>query len=255
MRQTHNMIVFRQHRRGDVRMHNRLVAALIAMFLVFAAQPVAAQQCVFPHGDATSLDEMLHSIAGSWTSCALPWRALKRVASDPAAAARLRAAYADVAKRQPSRAFGARAMSARVDAAIGHPEMMLAIADNNVTAHPADKTLPNMSCYARGAYGIDLVHAMPYCDAAVTSGQRFPGLVNRGRVELGLGRNREALADFEDAIKDPMFRTHFFNAHAVYGRGIARLRLGDAGGRGDLQRAISMQADIAAVFANAGIAP
>ncbi len=236
-------------------MHNRLVVALTAMFVVFVVQPAEAQQCVFPHGDATSLDEMLHSIAGSRTSCALPWRALKRVAANPASAARLRAAYTDVAKREPSRAFGARAMSARVDAAIGHPEMMLAIADDNVTAHPADKTLPNMSCYARGAYGIDLVHAMPYCDAAVTSGQRFPGLVNRGRVELGLGRNREALADFEDAIKDSMFRTHFFNAHAIYGRGIARLRLGDTGGKSDLQRAISMQADIAAVFADAGITP
>jgi len=238
-----------------VKVHGRLITSLAAMLLAFIARPAAAQRCVFPHGDATDLSEMLHSIADSSTSCALPWRALKRVAAKPAAAAQLRAAYADLAKRQPNRAFGARAGSARVDAAAGHPEAMLAIADANVTAHPEDKTLPNMSCYARGAYGVDLAHAMPYCDAAVTSGQRFPGLVNRGRVELGLGRNREALADFEEAIKDPMFGSHFFNAHALYGRGIARLRLGDAGGKSDLERAVSMQPNIAATFADAGITP
>ncbi|CAN5529470.1 hypothetical protein BH10PSE14_BH10PSE14_19620 [soil metagenome] len=242
---------------GEENMRCGLIASLTVMVVALVAHPAPAnaQQCVFPKGDATSLSEMRHSIMEAPVFCALPWRALKRVVADPQAAAQLRAAYDDVAKREPRRAFGATANSARVAAAAGHPEEMLAIADANVTAHPDDKTLPNMSCYARGAYGFDLPHAMPYCDAAVTSGQRFPGLVNRGRVELGLGRNRAALADFDAAIVDPEFRVHFFAAHALYGRGIARLRLGDARGKDDLQRAVAMNATIAATFADAGITP
>ena len=78
---------------------------------------------------------------------------------------------------------------------------MLAIADANVRDHPEDKSLANMSCFARGRYGFDVENAMPYCNVAVDgTGRQGWTLVNRGRVELALGLYKEALADFNEAL-------------------------------------------------------
>ena len=164
--------------------------------------------CSFPNGDKTSVGEMLSNIGKNDAVCALPWRALKTVAKDPVSRKRLDAAYADVAVRKPDRANAARARKADVAAAAGEPGEMLAIADANVVAHPDDKSLPNMSCFARGAYGFDIEHAMPFCDAAVSAGRPGWALVNRGKVELELGRFQEALADFNEALAISGFRSH-----------------------------------------------
>lgn len=220
-----------------------------------AAAKANEHNCSFPDGDKTSLTAMLSNITRNDATCALPWRALKAAAKDPASRKRLEAAYAEVAKRNPDRASAARARKADVAAAAGEPAEMLAIADANVLAHPEDKSLPNMSCFARGAYGFDTEHAMPFCNAAVDAGRPGWALVNRGRVELQLGRFKEAFADFNEALGKSDFRTHFMVVDAAYGRGIARLRLGDTGGRADIAAALKARPTIAADFADAGLRP
>jgi hypothetical protein len=78
---------------------------------------------------------------------------------------------------------------------------------------------------------------MPYCDGAVAEGRPSYALANRGLVELQLGNFRAALHDYNEALADKNYVKDAYCAHAIYGRGIARLRLGDAGGADDLKDA------------------
>ena len=240
-------------------MTNRRIGLLVGLagFTLGISSSAAAQQtkCSFPKGDKTSVGDMVTSIKKSRAACALPWRALKRAVSDPVGRQTLDAAYDDAARRYPERTTGIRARKADVAAAAGQPEQMLAIADANILAHPEDKTLPNMSCFARGRYGFDIEHAMPFCNAAVDAGRPGWSLVNRGRVELQLGLYREALADFNEALGDRNFRQHPMMVDAAHGRGIARLRLGDGGGETDIKTALAARPSVADDFEDAGIRP
>ncbi|MBR0553061.1 hypothetical protein [Stakelama marina] len=213
----------------------------------------ATPRCSFPHGDKTSVNEMIASIKRTKAVCALPWRALKSAVQDPAAIKQLQAAYDAIIAKYPDHVQGATARRSEVDAAAGHPEKMLAIADANVKLHPEDKTLSNMSCFARGRYGFDVANAMPYCNAAVANGRPGYALVNRGRVELETGQNEAAFADFNEAMGDKNFQKHFMLVDAVYGRGIARLRLGDEGGSKDIKAAIHARPTIVKDFEDGGV--
>lgn len=132
---------------------------------------------------------------------------------------------------------------------------MLALADANVIAHPEDKTLANMSCFVRAAYGFDIQHAMGYCDAAVANGRPGYALVNRGKAELQLGRFREALQDFDEALRTRKELQSRALVQAAFGRGVARLRLADTAGREDIGQAIRAYPGVAAEFADFGITP
>ncbi len=130
---------------------------------------------------------------------------------------------------------------------------MLAIADANVENNPEDKSLANMSCFARGRYGFDIEDAMPYCDAAVANGRPGYALVNRGRVNLALGHNEAALADFNEALGRKDFESHFMIVDAAYGRGVARVRLGDGGGVEDIKAAIRARPTVVNDFEDGGV--
>ncbi len=231
-----------------------VIGALWGLLLGASAMP----DCSYVHGDKTSAKEIVAKIERSKGICAIPWRALKRIVGEPGDRSMIEAALDQLARDHPERADRVIAMKAEVAAAAGQPAAMLALADANVRAHPEDKSLANMSCFVRGAHGFDIEHAMPFCDAAV-DGDGRPGwaLINRGVVELALGRDREAMADFNEALVNKLMReaNHPFLINAIYGRGIARLRLGDKGGRDDIAMAIRRRPDVALDFADAGIRP
>ena len=231
------------------------VALTVAAVTLGHTAQAQNSRCNFPRGDQTTAAEMISNIRATKAVCALPWRALKRVAVDPAKRQAIERAYDEIAARHPEKAKAARTRKADVAAAAGDPREMLAIADANVAASPEDKSLSNAACYMRGRYGFDVEHAMPFCNAAVEAGRPGWSLVNRGRVELALGQFKEALADFDEALSDKRFRGHFMIADAAYGRGIARLKLGDGGGQDDLKAAVAARFTIAADFGDAGIRP
>jgi hypothetical protein len=232
-----------------------LFAAMAMAYAVLGAASAAqAQSCSFPHGAETSVDELI-AIVDAEPNCGLPWSIVTRVAADPVNAERLRAEYRAIIARRPDLARGVRELALMVDAAAGHPEALLAFYDGNVVAHPEDKSLSNTSCWIRGETGIDLTHAMPFCDAAVAAGRPAYSLLNRGIVNLLLKQDSAALSDFNEAISQPGFRKHPFYPAALYGRGYARLRTGDLQGATDVRKSLELRPSVAADFAAAGFRP
>lgn len=232
----------------------KVALTITAVTLGHTAQ-ARSNPCIFPRGDQTTTAEMISNIRAAKAVCAMPWRALKRIVADPSKRQSIEQAYDEVASRYPEKGKAARARKADVAAAAGDPREMLAIVDASVVASPEDKSLSNAACFIRGRYGFDVEHAMPFCNVAVEAGRPGWALVNRGRVELALGQFKEALADFNEALNDKSFRGHFMIVDAAYGRGIARLKLGDGGGKDDLEAAMTTRSTIAADFEDAGIRP
>ena len=72
---------------------------------------------------------------------------------------------------------------------------------------------------------------------------------SRGLVQLKLGAFDYAIADYSAAIA-----RNAKDAGSLYGRGIAKIRSGDAaGGEADISAAKAIQADIATVYAGYGV--
>ncbi len=232
----------------------KVASTITAVTLGHTAQ-AQNSPCSFPRGDQTTAREMITNIRATKAVCGMPWRALKRVVADPSQRQSIEQAYDEVASRYPEKAKAARTRKADVAAAAGDPQEMLSIADANVVASPDDKSLSNAACFIRGRYGFDVEHAMPFCNVAVEAGRPGWALVDRGRVELALGQFKDASADFSEALNDKSFRGHFMMVDAAYGRGIARLKLGDGGGKDDLKAAMTVRSTVAADFEDAGIRP
>lgn len=232
-----------------------LVVSTIALVSAQRAPkgPNEVVRCSFPDGDRTSVDTMIKSIEEVGPACGLPWRALKRIANDSVALGKLEDTYRAFAKNYPDREFSARARLADVEAAAGDPTNMLKIADENVRAHPEDPSLRNAQCYVRSAHGFDREHVLEICDAAVAAFHMPYTLVHRGKAELSLGLYDKALADFEEALNDPSFRRHPFIVDALFGRGIARVRMGDVKGQDDIALSSNARPSVIDDFADAGI--
>jgi tetratricopeptide (TPR) repeat protein len=214
----------------------------------------SAAQCKFPRSTKTSVDELVASIKREFR-CGLPYAAVKTAVSSPDGLMKLRAAYQAALSRHPDQAHYVMGMSHIVEAAAGQPEAMLADSEANIAAHPEDKTLLNAACWVRGGHGVDLDHAMPYCDGAVAAGRPSYALANRGLVELQLGNFRAALHDYNEALADKNYVKDAYCAHAIYGRGVARLRLGDAGGADDLKYAQTLSYSASEEFEGVGLKP
>ena len=70
----------------------------------------------------------------------------------------------------------------------------------------------------------------------------------RGFIFLKLNEPAQALVNYDDALTlDPN------RPLALYGRGLARLRMGDAGGKGDEEAAITLDPEVAAEFTRYGV--
>jgi tetratricopeptide (TPR) repeat protein len=110
----------------------------------------------------------------------------------------------------------------------------------------------NSRCWARAIAGRDLQQALSDCTESLRlrSGDADT-MDSRGFVYLRLNRLEDAIADYDAALKiDPR------KAASLYGRGIIKLRKGDAaGGEADIAAAKTAQKDIAEEFAKYGVKP
>lgn len=101
-----------------------------------------------------------------------------------------------------------------------------------------DPVLLNNLCWAQALAGFDLDAALADCDAAIAGAEEASFIDSRGMVLLQLGRYAEAKAAYDQALIDRPNQTA-----SLYGRGLSRLALGDAGGREDIDRALAINAD------------
>lgn len=106
-----------------------------------------------------------------------------------------------------------------------------------------DPSLMNNICWNQAIAGFDLEQALADCDVAVATGEA--GIIDsRAMTLLHLGRYEEAKAAYDQAlVGQPNL------AASLYGRGLARLALGDAAGREDLERAKRLDVDVVEDFA------
>ena len=101
-----------------------------------------------------------------------------------------------------------------------------------------DPVLLNNVCWAQALAGFDLEPALADCDAAIAGAEEAGFIDSRGMVLLQMDRYAEAKTAYDQALIDRPNQTS-----SLYGRGLARLALGDAGGREDLDRALAINAD------------
>lgn len=101
-----------------------------------------------------------------------------------------------------------------------------------------DPVLLNNVCWARALAGVELEAALAECDAAIAGAEEAGFIDSRARVLLQMDRFEEAKAAYEQALVERPNQTA-----TLYGRGLARLALGDAGGRADIDRALAINAD------------
>lgn len=181
----------------------------------------------------------------------LAWHDLKLAAIDQVSVAMLKSALQDSGRE----AAGANEQALWIDAAAGHPEYVLAYYDNNAKASPNDKSLSNAACWARAEHGFDLKNALRVCDAALAADRQSYTLTFKAMVELQLGADKEALRDFDASLVDPSFRSNSKSAEATFGRGIARLRLGDECGHSDIAFATTAKKDVAIIYADLNVNP
>ena len=123
--------------------------------------------------------------------------------------------------------------------------------DRVIELNPKNDAALATRCWARALLGKNLEGALSDCNDAsrLRPNNRFVP-INRGLVELKLGKFSEAASDYDSALQiNPK------SAEALYGRGIAKLRAGDVtAGNTDIVAAQAMQANVAEVYAEYGIA-
>jgi tetratricopeptide (TPR) repeat protein len=107
-------------------------------------------------------------------------------------------------------------------------------------------------CWSRAMIGKQLQEALEDCNKARSLNPQIPQiLAYRGLVYLKLEQFDKALADYDAALtltKNPD------NADWLYARGVTKVRNGDTrGGNADIERAKSINADIAEEYAKYGI--
>jgi tetratricopeptide (TPR) repeat protein len=108
----------------------------------------------------------------------------------------------------------------------------------------------NERCWIRATLGIELEKALDDCGDALDTNRRNPAyLDSRGWVYLRLGEYKKAMSDFDRSIE-----VRPESAWSLYGRALARARLGQAAqGEADLAAARKMQGDIDQQVARIGL--
>jgi tetratricopeptide (TPR) repeat protein len=133
------------------------------------------------------------------------------------------------------------------------PDYLEAIRLDSIPIDSGEREVPlyNDRCWARAVAMIELDAALADCNEALRLRPDFvPALDSRAFVHMRGGRFREAITDYDAAItgipKDP---------YSLYGRGIAKLRVGDtAGAQADIAASKEVQ-DVAPEFTAYGLTP
>lgn len=116
---------------------------------------------------------------------------------------------------------------------------------------PGDDSLLNSQCWFMGTWSYRLDDSAELCDRAVKAASySAAALDSRALVFHRLGREEEALADLEAALKKEPGQ-----AASRYLRGIIRLGRGESEGRDDILQALRLAPDIAVRYKRYGIAP
>lgn len=124
-----------------------------------------------------------------------------------------------------------------------------------IASHPDDSNkfaALNGRCWARALSGTSLPLALKDCNSALLAMPHNPALLDsRGLVRLRMGDFAKALADYDEVLaKDDKV------AWSHYGRGIARLRLGQKeAGEADLAKAKSLDPELPDRAKKLGIVP
>jgi Flp pilus assembly protein TadD len=106
------------------------------------------------------------------------------------------------------------------------------------SAH-GDPLLMNNLCWTAAVLGFDPEQALADCDAGLAAlGESAAIIDSRAMVLLHLGRYEEARAAYEAALAEEPDQLA-----SIYGRGVARLALGDAAGAEDITRALGHDID------------
>jgi tetratricopeptide (TPR) repeat protein len=137
--------------------------------------------------------------------------------------------------------------------ALERPERAVVQLDQWLAARPKEinrESALNTRCWARVLLGVDLDRALDDCDDAVDADAKNAAYRDsRGWVYLRQGKYKKALADFDVSLEiQPK------GAFSLYGRGLAKARLGNAAdGDADLATARKLQPDIERRLARTGL--
>ncbi len=148
------------------------------------------------------------------------------------------------------------ARAIRGNAYIGLGDYTDAMADHDAVLKvvPTDVGALINACWVRALANVELDRALTYCDAATKDAaahRRAAGAFDtRGFLHYRRGEYALAVADYSSALKAAKF------ASALYGRGLAELRLGkEAAGREDMAAALKLDPAIANTYAKRGAVP
>ncbi|MBU3974242.1 MAG: tetratricopeptide repeat protein, partial [Alphaproteobacteria bacterium] len=110
--------------------------------------------------------------------------------------------------------------------------------------HASDPEMLNNLCWTQATAGFALDQALADCDAAIALLPGQAALIDsRAMVLLQLGRLEEARAAYDEALRLAPTQTA-----SLYGRGLVRQAMGDAGGEADLAAALAQDPDAAEDF-------
>jgi tetratricopeptide (TPR) repeat protein len=120
--------------------------------------------------------------------------------------------------------------------------------DEAIQLQPKLKVLWNERCWTHAIVG-ELPAAMSDCNAAIQLEPDAATFDSRGFIYLKLGQWAPAIADYNSALRmDPKLPS------ALYGRGFAKLKMGDqAGGKADVAAAQALRQNIEGEFARYGL--
>jgi uncharacterized RDD family membrane protein YckC len=123
--------------------------------------------------------------------------------------------------------------------------------DNMVKLYPKNALWWNGRCWERAIIGKDLEGALADCDQSLRLKTLPDTFDSRGLVLLKMKRYAESVASYDEALKGrPGIATAF------YGRGLARIALGDRpGGEADLKEATLIKPAIVEDFRKYGLPP
>jgi tetratricopeptide (TPR) repeat protein len=130
-------------------------------------------------------------------------------------------------------------------------ELARAIADYDqaIRLDPAFARAYNNRCWARAVVG-RMQEAVADCDESLRLAPNVANtLENRGFAYLKMGQYERAIADYDAGLRlDPANKADY-----LYGRGLAKLKKGDASGAADVAAAKALHAKIAEEFASYGV--
>jgi tetratricopeptide (TPR) repeat protein len=133
----------------------------------------------------------------------------------------------------------------------GDPKPYVARMDAQLTKKPDDANALNGACWARAMFRAELDKALSECDKALNAGRDAYILDSRGLVQLQRGDWAKAESDYSEAVG-----TQPNLASSLFGRGIARKRLGNAiSAKADIAAATLIDPKIADTYAAYGVKP